>query len=374
MPLVSVGVAMTLPNGSASSTERLIACPASVVLPRVNRTSEYAERGHGIHAYIRDVLSGVLWPDALLRVDEEHRPTCRSIDWFKLCGDITEIKSEAAYAIDVRARTARFLGCNVGRDYERAALKTGAPLGEWEIPGAIDIDGVTKGEGVPVIDDVKSGHLDVTPAAENGQLLFFASARHLIGGHPVVLGRISKVKEDGAIWNDVASFDTLAIDDYLDSLELAVERSQEQRRVYLAGGTPEVAEGAHCRYCAAANACPAKVALAKHMLSTLAPVQEGIAEMSLAEAGQAWELVHEKAAPLVELMEEALKERARREPLPLSGGRELREAPYEKESPMFAAAIELAKSLGATEAQIKNCYRPIVARPVRACKVKGAKK
>ena len=356
---------MTPENGSASGNERLLACPSSLALPRVNRSSEYADRGHGIHGYIWAILSGTPQDVALAAVDQEHRETCRLIDWQKLCGDLDGIECEAAYALDVRARTARLLGHNLGRNYPA--------LGEWEIPGSLDLTGRRRSDGRRVVIDVKSGYQDVTPTEENGQARFFAAVFHLLDGEAEVDCRIAKLKPSGDVWNEPATFDAWAIDEHLDELETSVERSKEARRVYLAGGTPEFTEGAWCGYCPAADACPAKNRLARSMAGDLSAIEGKIGMMTPADAGRAYEIAHDRISPVLTRVLESLKERARREPLPLSGDMELREAPYEKEQPDFQGALALARELGASEAQIKACYRPTMIRPVRPCKVPGAK-
>jgi hypothetical protein len=59
-----------LQNGSASTTERTIACPSWLALPHVGRSDRYSARGHGIHGYQRAILAGVAKEIALLAVPE----------------------------------------------------------------------------------------------------------------------------------------------------------------------------------------------------------------------------------------------------------------------------------------------------------------
>ena len=366
---------MSLPNGSASGNERTIACPASLALPRVNSSTKWSERGHGIHGFIRATLAGADAETAIGSVDEEHRATCRLIDWGALCGDLDQVRTEVAYAVDVRARTARFLGINVARDYEAAALAAGAPLGEWEVPGSLDLEGVRLGDSREVVVDVKSGFQDVTDPEENGQGLFFGAAKMLTKGVDEVDFRIAKLKPNGRIFPMRATYTRWDVDAYLDTLERALVRSKDARRVYLSRGVPEVTEGPWCRYCPAANACPAKTNLARNMLSTVTAIDEAIAAMSKEDAGRAYETAHDRVAPVLERILEALKDRARLEPLPLPDGRILREAPYEKDQQVFSEAVALARELGATEEQVQErCFRPTTIRPVRACKPEAAKR
>jgi hypothetical protein len=364
---------MGLPNGSASGTERLLACPSHLALPRVHRETDYAARGHGIHGYVRAVVSGTPADVALAAVDPEHRDTCRLIDWQKLCGDLENIECEVAYAVDVRARTARLLGHNLGRDYEGAAARAGQPLGEYEIPGSLDLTGRYRGTRRRVVRDLKSGYQDVTPTEENGQVLFFAAVFYLLEGENEIDCAISKLKPSGDIWHDTATFDAWAIDEFLDKLEGALDASKEAKRVYLRGSMPDFSEGPWCGHCSAADACPPKNRLARSMAGDLSAIDGKIESMTSADAGRAYEIAHDRVAPVLERILSALKERARREALPLSGDLELREAPYEKEQPDFQGALALARELGATDEQLKACYKSLVIRPVRACKAPGAK-
>ncbi|HXN31735.1 MAG TPA: hypothetical protein VN894_07740, partial [Polyangiaceae bacterium] len=363
--------ARALPNGSASANERTISCPAWLAFPHVYRSNKYAARGHAIHSYQRAILAGVATELALAQVPEAYRDTCRQIDWHKLCGDLAEIETEVSYALDVRARTARVLGTNLGRDYEGAARRAGQPLGPWEIPGSLDITGRRKLDKMRVVVDTKSGFQDVTEAAENGQARFFASVFMLLEGDDEIMVRMAKLKPSGDVWNDVAVFKALDCDEYMDTLEAGLERSKQDRRLYLAGGTPDVYPSADtCQYCPAFDACPSKVALARSMLSDLMSIRGRVQTMTQEERGFAWEKAHDVVKPLLNVVLEALKEAARSEPFPLSNGYELREAPYPKKQPNFTAAIDLARELGATDAQIDACSPSIVVKPVKACRRK----
>jgi tetrahydromethanopterin S-methyltransferase subunit G len=364
-----------IPAGvTASAVERALACPASTVLARVDRTTAYAERGHGKHAYIRAVLTGTPVETAIAATDEEDRATCKAIDWDKLCGDLDEIEAEAAFAIDVVARTARRLGHNIGRDYAGAASRLGQPLGESEVPGSADIVGRSRRTGRLTVIDTKSGYQDVTPPGDNGQGRFFAAALHLLTGEDVDF-RIAKLKPTGRVWNDEATFTAWDVDVFLDELEEALGRARAMRRALPVA--PSVHEGDWCGYCPALDTCPAKTALARTMLETLAPldVEGAIKAMSDEDAGRAYVLAHDRAAPIVDRVIEALKARAKASPFPLPDGKILRAAPYTKENLNQGALLALAKNMGATDEQIERCYSTAQVAPVRPCAPpKAAKK
>ena len=269
-------------NGSASATERTIACPASLALPKAHRSTVYAERGHDKHGYVRAVIAGVPAGTALAAVDAADRATCAAIEWPRLIGDLTDVRCEVAYALDPIARTARFLGVNVGRDYEQFNL------GPNEIPGSLDIEG-RRFDGVPVVRDLKTGYLEVTDAEENGQGLFFAAVMYLITGAPEVCFEIMKLKPSGEIFTESsATYGAFELNSFLDELEEALVDSRTARRVYLTGGTPDVSVGSWCRYCEAMESCPAYTRLARSMSSDVANLESRVESLTLAEAGVAW--------------------------------------------------------------------------------------
>lgn len=78
-------------NPSASALDRVQRCPASHVLPRVEETSEAAERGTEIHEFLRRWLSD---PDHRERyldlVPIEWRETCARLDIHSLLADDPE--------------------------------------------------------------------------------------------------------------------------------------------------------------------------------------------------------------------------------------------------------------------------------------------
>lgn len=349
---------MSLRNGSASSTDRTLACPASLVLPRVHSHGTAAARGTNLHAFIQRVVDGMPPADALSLVPEADRPTAACIDWTRLLGGLIGVKAEVAYALDVRARTARWLGNNIGRDYEAAALAHGGPLGEWEVPGSLDITGVD-GAGRVIIADVKSGWGHVTAASENGQGLFFAACRMLLDGVDEVEFRVARLKTNGAIYDgDRHVFTRWDIDAFLDEYEAALVVAHEGAALVAKRGTPDVSEGDHCDYCPCYAACPAKTALVRAALPELASIDARIAAMTSEDAGRAFEIAHDRIAPMLERVLKPLKERVHREGfLPLPGGLKIAKS-LETSKARFSEALArgLLIQLGATADQMARCY------------------
>lgn len=351
-------------NGTASATERTIKCASSLVLPRVRRTRQESERGSGIHGFVASVLSGTPIASALKLVDEQYRGVCDRIDWRGLGGDLRDVRTEVAYALDPIARSARELGANLGRHY--------GPLGANEVPGSLDIEGVSTFDGTPVVIDLKSGWLDVTEAEENGQGLFFGAVKALMTGAPEVEFRIAKLLPSGRIVPDVARYSALDLDSFLDEYESAIGRVRKAREVYESGGVPNVVTGEWCRWCECLESCPAYSALARSMLGDALDIEQRIASLSLAQAGAAWRKAKQIDVVLTRVLD-GLKARAKQVALPLGDGKEARAISYSKQSFDKELALELLRDKGASSDEIAALYRSVNVEQVREANVPGAK-
>lgn len=359
---------MSYENGTASACERTLACPASLVLPQAEHTDEYTEKGHDVHAFIRAVLAGSSVDAALRDVDGEHRALCRGIQWASLVGDLQDLELESALAVDVRKRTARRLGSNIARDYAGAARRSGKKLKAWEVPGSLDIAGRRRGSRRRVVRDVKTGYQDVTAARRNGQGRFFASAFYLLEGGPVDF-EIAKIRPSGAVWygrEAQATFTALDCDLFLDELEDALADVKEARRTYLVNGAVGPHEGPWCDHCRAAYACPAKIAIARSMLGTVVDLRGRLEAMTPEERGKAWEIAKYQIEPQLKLVLEPLREMIKAEPVPLSNGRIAKAVTYEQERVDAAAALDLARTLGASDEQIAACMNRFPVTTIRA--------
>lgn len=357
---------------SASTIDRSRGCPSWTAFPQVRRTTVHAERGTDIHAYLRAILSGTPQVVALAAVDDEHRETCRLVDWQKLCGDLENIETEVAYAINVRTRTARRLGTNIDRDYEGAAARAGQPLTEDDVTGSLDITGTRKSDGLRVVVDVKSGHQDVTATEENGQGLFFAAVYQLLEGASEVQVRMAKLKPTGAVWNDPATFGAWQVDDFLDELEAAMGSATRSRRVYLAGGTPDVSVGSWCQYCPAkTSSCPAFTSLARAMLPELTDIADRMAEFTPEQRGMAWRKA-KQIETILESVLDSLKGFAKTEPFPTDADHEVGASSYEQSRFSQPDALALLRGLGASEPQIAGLFKSATVTKIQERKIAGA--
>lgn len=360
-----------LPNGSASASDRTLICPAWLALPHVERENEDAAAGTQRHGFVRAVLEGTPVEVALDSVDPENRRTCVLLDWSRLGSDLeTPLETEGAYAVDMRARTARYLGANIARGYDVAARAHGGPLGPWEVPGSLDLAGMSRTHPRRlVILDLKGPWADVTPSIDNGQGKFFAAAKFLLDEEDAideVEFRIAHVKTDGGVWGDRAIYSRLDVDTYLDAYEEALERAGTAKRLVVAGQTPDVATGDGCKYCPAFEACPSNLALARAILPELAAIDARIGAMTIDEVGAAFEIAHDRIAPLLKRVLDPLKERVLRDgvaPYP-DGKRCAKVSAYPQDRFVQRLAIALLAQLGATKDQIARCFQASEVRKV----------
>lgn len=341
-------------NPSASALARAMECPSSVALPQVATTSDAAQRGSQIHRFVRDGLSGVSRAAALATVDKEHRATCEGIDFAKVGGDLSGVKAEAAYAYDVRQRTVRLVGYNIGRNY--------GPLGPDEIAGTNDFEGM-RADGIPAVVDVKTGQ-PVTVCRENPQMMFHALVQMLRTGASEVDARILYVREDGAIHPDSWTFDVFSLEAFADELDVMLGRVV-RARLSVASGDVRVATGDHCRYCPALQACPAYTSLARTMATDLDGAAEKIAALAPVDAGKAWALL-DRIGKLYDVTKEALKAYAAQQPIPLANGQTVKEIPFERSSFNQAAAIAALRGKGATDEEIGMLFVPFKGTQIRA--------
>lgn len=352
---------------TASGLERALACPASVVLPQVNTTTRYSTSGNVKHAFVRRVLRGLTVQQALVGVPEEQRATCEAIYFRRVAGDLTEIQSEQAWALDVETNEVRFLGENIGRAYPE--------LGPNEVCGTEDLAGL-RIDSAYVTADIKSGYKPVTACEDNAQVKFFARVHML--RHPeldVVEGRILTIRADGTVGIDAHDFTRFDLDCFGDELSEMRDRIAAARAEYESTGRAKVSRGSWCDYCPAKSACPAFVGLARAMASegtsSLELVLSKIAALTPTEQGEVWERAR-GFADVAEQIIDALKSIAKQDPIPLADGKQLRETTYEKESFHAESAIALLRQLGATQEQIAALYRRTVVSQVRELKSPGS--
>jgi hypothetical protein len=330
-------------------------------LPAVRQTSAYAEDGTAIHAFLERVaVDRSAHAEALAALPIELRARCEAIDVSFLFEGLESVRTEVAFAIDVRDGLTREIACPQARDY--------GELGEWEIAGTADFVAVRTGDGTPVVGDFKTGPNGADRPREHAQVRAQAYAWAQLCGETACDARIVLIDEGGAcrvLRDEFDVFDQVAT---LDALQVTLARVRASESLVAVGGTPHVATGSHCQYCPAWTACPSHVALARRLVPTLTELDERLALMSPVDAGRAYD-VAQRAQRLVSHVLDELKARARQEPLPLPDGKVLRPSKSYMTTRVDAAALErLARELGADDSAIAACVHRTEVSPVKAQK------
>jgi hypothetical protein len=235
---------MILPT--ASELPRVIRCPSSAVLPRVETSGPGADFGRDVHAFLADQAT-MSSEEALARVPtDEARAACEVLDMSKL-PVFAESMPEVSFAWNAQNDTARVLGTN--RDYLQADRL-------MEIVGTVDL--VRIGQAV-IVSDFKTGNQHRPPAAQDPQLWFavLAAARHY--GVQEVIGEIIHIPPGASRPRyDRATFDAFAIDSIAREFRILIARIRDRSQRQ---GILPVEQGPHCQYCPALPHCPATRAL-----------------------------------------------------------------------------------------------------------------
>lgn len=295
-----------------SALPRLLNCDGSLVLPRAEYASEWADAGNTEHAELaQQVLSKTL-PPRLAKIAPE--------------GARVEVK----VAIDVAAGEARILGELGSRDY--------GELGPFEIAGQIDVLGII-GDTVVVI-DWKTGYKDVDPADRNWQVWGYALAACRALGKSRAQIHIAYTNQPGQPIDshDLDAFDLADFAERLKGLHVREARLQVE---YKQGQTPTTREGNWCRYCPSKTRCPSKTALLVQLSSGGLSVL-GDTQLTPDDAAKA----HFEIERIDQLLKEA---KSRREkyvdevgPIPLGDGRYFGRKPQNGARVLDAAKTEQA--------------------------------
>jgi hypothetical protein len=300
---------MRLPT--ASELPRVMMCNASAVIPRADFTTKHADRGTAIHAFLHGVRKmGRI--KALELVPAEHREFCASIDVTALPIDG---EPEVTYAWDYTCDTGRVLGHSLGRDYSKAA--------PTEFVGTADL--VEVAGGIVRVWDYKTGFYSVEPDTWQLRMLGLAAAR-AHGVDEAEVG-IAKVRDDGKVVPVTVRLSAMQLDG--DALALEMLAGKLAKLQGVPAPALNVLEGDHCRYCPGKPRCPAKTALIQAL--PVAVSAKPSAEMTLEQAGKAWDFI-QRARKVLDDMEEKIGELAEDQPIPLPDGRVLKVVEKSRES------------------------------------------
>ena len=305
---------MTIRFPTGSGLGRAIACPASCALPGAKSTSAASVQGSATHRAIELAITSGNF-DALPDVARE------------CIGDGEVIAVERTYALDIVRGKARHLGDRLERDYS----------GRNEGEVCLTIDLVTRSANGRVrVTDWKSRER-VTAVRDNWQMRGAAMAALMVeGSKDGVADAVLAYLDDGE--TDQAEVDAFDAADWWEQLYGFYEK--------LCGEpTADIHEGPWCKYCDAAPFCPAKTRLAVAMIGELTGIEGSILEMTAEQAGRAWDKAKDVEA-LLDRVQKALRERAKREPLPLANGRRLALVESSRTSLDTKAAKELLEQHG----------------------------
>ena len=342
---------------SASAAARVEACPGSLYLQAVSRTSEDAERGNGGHKFLELVADGIPKHLALEAIAPEYRDECAAIDLDATFSGLVSLRPEVAYAIDVRDGSVRLLGSRLARAYV---------CGEYEVPGTVDLVATDVMSDVPVAVDWKTGFADVPHPSVNLQVGFAAYCVAAESGAGEVEGRIAYHRGGGVPRVERHRFDSWELDGFLERLQRIHAAALEAR-----GRQTTLRPGEHCRYCPALASCDAQTGLARDMLPVLAETQRRLTMLTPEQAGEAWQKLR-AIKQLADHVEEGLKAMARQQPLPLPNGQVLKETRSHAVSFNKSTALALLRERGVTDAEIAALTTRVETRPVKA--VSGKRK
>lgn len=276
---------------TASSLPRLFACPGSAALPSARTASKWADDGNDRHADQQDAIDA----GDLGEMPEKVRAL--------IPADATSVRAEVAVAYDVATGGARELGVGIGRSY--------GSLAPFEIPGTADLVAIAPGR--ILIGDWK-GFEGVDEAERNEQTLLYALAFARLYGADEVTVAIAYL---GTGRVDIAKLDTFDLDAYAGRLRLLHRDVAAQQKRVADGHMPDVSESRQCRYCPAAHACPAKVALLRRLVSGAeADELELLVPLDVETARIAYERL-KAAKVLLKRIEAALYAFAAEKPIPL---------------------------------------------------------
>jgi hypothetical protein len=253
---------------TGSRVHRVWKCPPSAILPQIesDEPRPYADRGRDIHRFLERVGQGVSLGDAIAECPAELRTLLECLDLANLP---THLATEVAFAYDYKARTARELGRNIGRDYAGHLERTGqAPIGPTEIACTVDLAGLEGRRGY--VGDYKTGHTRYPSPDRFGQTLLGALCVRHAWKCDDVIAELIYIRSDGNHYPARRLLDEWDLDIFADEIEAALELVDYSEAEYIAGRGVPVREGDQCDYCPAFKQCPAKVALVKSIPAELA--------------------------------------------------------------------------------------------------------
>lgn len=346
---------------TASALSRAESCLGSVVLPPVSESGEYAATGQAVDDFIR-IGKTVSREAALAQAPADMLTYLAALP-------LAKIPDGAEYQV---AFALNAITGEVRRIPSRQQGYPDMPM-EW-IFGSTDIVGMRP--GCAYVTDIKWGAYTLGRDPETDlQLGFYA----------VCAAKVARVEscEVGfarADWKGDLVPESVVLDEWaLAAMEERI-RGIWRRATAARGTTPPLAVGEHCTYCPARRNCPAQMApvqlalagrlpeLAAATLPTLEASRERIEALTLDDMGRLYERL-DAADDYLKMLRGIIRDHARVEPLPLPGGKELREVQWgsEKVAPEARARLDSLKEQLRAEGLIQTIKAAQV-RPMKARK------
>jgi len=292
---------------TGSGLWRAARCIASAVLPRARETSEWAERGSGIHAFLLDVNRRGRDEALAALSNDELRAACALINTARLPVDPSAYAAEVAFAYDVATGRATELHRGGQRDYSMCT--------PTEIPMTVDVVALV-GDTTVGVYDYKSGWKYLEPPAANWQFRAcgLAAARAYKRDH--VFAQMIRLGKDGEPYvtgGELNLYDLAEIAEELRALHA------DATRAAAADADPPIQIGSHCQGCESMPFCGSTQMIRRRYSEELQSVQ--VAEALTPElASDAWEWLEGLEAH-VEAAWKILQTYARFNPFRLRDGR-----------------------------------------------------
>src|ERR1700690_2667553 len=340
---------MSFVKPSASSLTRAIYCPPSVFLNiRTSSTNDAAEKGTAIHSFVDNVCSGMSRDEAILLVEEKYKEKCLRIST-EFLENFTEPKTELSFGVDFVTGETRYLGSHLGRNYPE--------LNESEFSGTLDIVGINKNTGIPVVVDIKSG-MEVTPSQHNWQVKFLVFSAHKFYNYNTIEGSLIYVRESEDPYIDSYTFNLEELIQIGEDLKRFYKTLIKESTEYATTGKIHLREGVNCNYCPVTLSCPAKISAIQSLAikaesTDISNNRDTILSLSPEQAAIAWSRYRNMKNYFFSA-EKALKEYAQK---------------YGIDGPDFTVSsslssrtsldsdklIQLARKAGVTEDELSSC-------------------
>lgn len=312
---------------SASGVGAAIICPSRLVLPAAHTSSDAAARGDSLHEFARICgKTPEARDEALKAVPDDWKFTAEGMNIQQALEGLTIVGFERAYALNVKTGVVRFIGEDIGRDYNGTLAKNGqAPLDKYDVPFTIDVEGRSNFLNMPTELDYKSGQ-NVGDPAEHWQRRICATGLMLYYDEPTAISRIAYIWMDGSIHPDGCEFSILDTEEFLETCVRTIDAIEEAKRTFASGRMPVInPDEEACKYCPALTSCPYWTNFAKSMLGRMQAIENGpeLSELTPEEMGKAWEDA-KKAEKIAEMTIKALKLMASKNPFPVGEKYEVR--------------------------------------------------